>query len=126
VNEVVASTLLIVDDESAVCRALRRMLNHKVDRIMTAETPEDAETVLASTIVTHLICDHYLGPGQPLGMDLAATWRTRYPALRQIVVLTGKDVDGIEAASGIDHVLPKTTEPARLAALLRLGCSERG
>ncbi|HUT78612.1 MAG TPA: response regulator [Polyangia bacterium] len=124
-NEDSGSTLLVVDDESAVCRALRRMLRGRIERIMTAETPEDAETVLASTVVTHLICDHYLGPGQPLGMDLAAKWRVRYPNLKRVVVLTGKDVDGIEPASGIDHVLPKTTEPDRLAALLQLRGSER-
>lgn len=115
------STLLVVDDESAVCRALRRMLQGRVGRIVTAETPEDAEAVLASTAVTHLICDHYLGPGQPLGMTLAARWRTSYPSLERVVVLTGKDVEGIEPVSGIDHLLPKTIDPDRLAVALGIG-----
>lgn len=124
-NETSGSTLLVVDDESAVCRALRRMLRGRVGRIVTAETPEDAEAVLDSTGVTHLICDHYLGPGQPLGMDLAAKWRGRYPTLRRVVILTGRDVKDIEPAGGIDHVLPKTTAPDRLAVLLQLPGSER-
>lgn len=114
------TTLLVVDDESAVCRALRRMLGGRVERIVTAETPQDAEAVLSSTAVTHLVCDHFLGPGQPLGTDLALQWRERYPSLVQVVILTGKDTAGIAAGGGIDHVLPKTTEPDRLVALLRL------
>ncbi len=125
-EEIFRATLLVVDDESAVCRALRRMLRGKVDRIVTAETPEDAETVLSSTSVTHLICDHYLGPGQPLGADLAAAWRGRYPSLRRVVILTGKDVEDVEPSQDIDHVLPKTTEPLQLAALLGLALPDRG
>jgi DNA-binding NtrC family response regulator len=120
VTSATRATLLVVDDESAVCRALRRMLRGRIGRILTAETPEDAEAALASAEVTHLVCDHYLGPGQTLGADLAAAWRGRHPSLRRVVILTGRDVGDIEPTPGIDCILPKTTDIEQLVALLDL------
>lgn len=110
--------LMVLDDESAVCRAVQRMLRGKAGRVVAVETPEDAEAVFASTEVTHLICDHYLGPGQPLGADLAAAWRERYPTLKRVLILTGRDTREIRHGPEIDHVLPKTAEPELLLTLL--------
>ena len=112
------TTLLVVDDESAVCRVMRRMLRGKFGEILTAETPADAEAVLASRQVTHVVCDQCLGPGQPEGLAVAAGWRASYPSIRKLVILTGADVKNLAALPGIDLVLPKTTDLADLAALL--------
>jgi CheY-like chemotaxis protein len=112
------TTLLVVDDESAVCRAMRRMLRGVFDEILTVETPADAEAVLASREVTHLVCDQCLGPGQPEGLAVASGWRTSYPSIRKLVILTGANVKNLTALPGVDHVLPKTIEPADLAKVL--------
>jgi DNA-binding NtrC family response regulator len=112
------TTLLVVDDESSVCRAVRRLLRDKFDEILTVETPADAEAVLASRQVTHLVCDQCLGPGQPEGLAVASGWRATYPSIRKLVILTGADVKNLTALPGVDLVLPKTTDPVDLAALL--------
>ena len=114
------SVLLVVDDESSVCRALRRLLGDKVDEIVTASTPADAETILHSKQVTHVICDHLLGPGQPKGMDIAKEWKGAFPSIRSIIILTGTNVKDLHPPDTIDHVLPKTTDPVELAEILGL------
>ncbi len=110
--------LLVIDDESSVCRVVRRLLRDKFDDIVAAQTPADAEIVLSSRTVTHVICDHVLGPGQPYGLQLASGWKEAYPSIRKVIVLTGANLSGIAAPPGIDLVLPKTTDPAELAGHL--------
>ena len=113
--------LLIIDDESSVCRVLRRVLRNKVDEIVTAETPVDAHIVLKTKPVTHVICDHLLGPGQPKGLEIAKNWKQTYASIKKIVILTGTNAaQTIEIPSGIDHILPKTTEPVKLVNYLSL------
>jgi CheY-like chemotaxis protein len=117
-NERSPKILLVLDDEATVCRSLQRVLGKTFDEILTAETPADAETILGSRAVTHLLCDHLLGPGQPTGHDLATRWRAEHPSLEQVVLLTGADVSRLEVSDAIDRVLPKTTELPDLARAL--------
>jgi len=112
------NVLLIVDDESSVCRVVRRVLKGRFDEIVAAETPADAKTVLSSREVTHVICDHMLGPGCPRGLELASGWKAAFPSVRKIIVLTGADLASLGVPAGIDFVLPKTTPPDELAAYL--------
>jgi CheY-like chemotaxis protein len=112
------TTLLVVDDESAVCRVLRRLLRNKFDDIVAVETPADAEAVLASRPVTHVVCDQCLGPGQPEGLEIASAWRAANPSIRKLIILTGANVMNLTALPGVDLVLPKTIDPVDLARLL--------
>ena len=115
------SVLLVVDDESSVCRALSRMLKKDVDEILTAFSPQEAETVLDSRKITHLICDHWFGQGQPLGLDLAAKWKKEHTSLRRVIVLTGTDITRLTAPPGVNEILAKTARADELAAALDLG-----
>lgn len=112
--------LLIVDDEQSVCRALTRLLDRQVRRIETASNPTEAEIVLRSGNITHVICDHWFGPGQALGIDLAARWKKTYPSIQKAVVLTGTDIDKLPDATGVDRVLPKIVDPDDLIEVLEL------
>jgi len=114
------SVLLVVDDESTVCRALSRMLKKYADEIITATNPNEAESVLEMGEVTHLICDHWFGPGQPLGLDLVARWKKRYASISRAVVLTGTDVTQLRAQPGVYQIMAKTVEPRELAQALNL------
>ncbi len=120
ISERAENILLIVDDESSVCRAISRMLQRSVSEITTAISPTEAETILETRQVTHIICDHWFGQGQPLGLSLVATWKKRYPSLKRIVVLTGTDVSQLETPEGVDGVMPKTVDPAKLIKILEL------
>ena len=114
-------TLLIIDDEASVCRALGRILRNKVGEIITAQNVADAELILDTRYVSHILCDHLLGPGQPRGLDTAIHWKQEYPEVEKIIILTGTDAAFDEPPEGIDHVLPKTTDPLELAEYLQLG-----
>ncbi len=112
--------LLIVDDERSVCRALTRLLVNSINQIQTATTPTEAEIILRSREVTHVICDHWFGPGQPLGTDLIYKWRERYPNIKRAVVLTGTDINKMTIPDAVDKVLPKVVDPADLIEVLGL------
>ena len=112
--------LLIVDDERSVCRALTRLLDRQIRRIETATNPVEAEIILRSGRITHLICDHWFGPGQPLGMDLVSAWKQKFPSIQRAVVLTGTDINKLPAASGVDSILPKVVDPDELIEVLGL------
>lgn len=114
------STLLIIDDESSVCRALSRILSRKADEIVTAQTIADAELVLDTKDITHVLCDHLLGPGQPKGLDTAIDWKEQYPSIQKLIILTGTNAAYDSPPAGIDRVLPKTTDPMTLAEYLEL------
>ncbi|MFO8074042.1 MAG: response regulator [Polyangia bacterium] len=115
------TVLLVVDDESTVCRVLRRMLSPLVDELLTAENVADAEAILEARSVTHLLCDHLLGPHQPKGMDAASRWRERYPSISTAVILTGARMDELEPSAGIDAVISKVVDAEQLAGALGLG-----
>jgi DNA-binding NtrC family response regulator len=118
------SVLLIVDDERSVCRALTRLLVGSIEQIQTATTPTEAEIILRSAKVTHVICDHWFGPGQPLGMDLVAKWKEQYPSICRAVVLTGTDINKLTLTDAVDKVLPKVVDPADLIEVLGLPKTE--
>jgi CheY-like chemotaxis protein len=100
--------LLVVDDESAVCRAIAKMLKSKVDEVLTAYCPEEAELILASRDVTILICDHRFGTDRDIGLALTAEWRAKYPSIRFAALLTGTDVSVLTAPEGVDRIISKS------------------
>ena len=112
--------MLVVDDESSVCRAVNRLLRGRVGEILVAQTPSEAEAILRNHPVTHLLCDHRLGPAHPSGTDLAIKWRHQYDNIVRVVILTGMDLDDFAPAEEVDHILPKITDPENLAAALAL------
>ena len=116
----IKSILLVVDDESSVCRALSRMLKGRVDEILSAYSPMEAETILKTREITLLICDHWFGQGQPLGADLAAKWKDRYKSIRRAVVLTGTDISKIETPPGVHQIIAKTVKTEELVEALGL------
>ena len=112
--------LLIVDDESSVRRVLTRIISKKISKILTASTITDAELILDTTRVTHILCDHLLGPGQPTGIESSISWKQKYPHIEKVVILTGTSAYLGDTPEGIDSILPKTTDPLKLTDLLKL------
>lgn len=122
-EETAKSILLIVDDESSVCRALSRMLKRRFDTITTAVSPLEAEVILDSNPVTHVICDHWFGVGQPLGLDLAARWKSQFSTIKRVVVLTGTDATQLTPPPGVHQIMAKTVEADELTRALGLAGS---
>ena len=111
--------VLVVDDEKMVLNALARYLRRFFPKVVTATTPLEAESALRDNRVTHLVCDHWLGPGLPLGIDLVSHWKNDFPSIQKVVLLTGADVDTLVSPPGLDSIIPKTIDPTALTAELR-------
>lgn len=107
-----------MDDESSVGRALSRMLRSKVDEILVAVSPLEAEMLLDTQEVTHLICDHWFGRGQRLGVHLVRQWKETYPSIKRAVLLTGTDISLIEVQPDIDAILDKTVDEKAISRAL--------
>lgn len=110
--------LLVVDDDTNVCRALMRLLGRYFDDVVTASTSIDARSLLKKRNITHVICDYCLGKDQPLGIDLIPRWREEHPSIRHAVIFTGNDLDAVPQVLGVDKVVSKSTPPRALVATL--------
>ena len=110
--------LLVVDDEPSVCRLLSRRLESSFDALYSATTPTDAEKRLEQGDISHLICDFNLGEDVPKGMDLIVKWRDEYPSIKRAVLYTSSDIFDMIKPSGVDEIIPKTTDFGELMEAL--------
>ncbi len=106
--------LLVVDDDPGVCSALIRLLGGNFDLVLTAETAAKAVSFLNTLSITHLICDYWLGSGEPQGVDLIPAWRKQYPSIRRAVLYTANDLAEIPVPISVDRILSKSDSPASL------------
>jgi ActR/RegA family two-component response regulator len=112
-------TLLIVDDDPGVVRALTRAMRRHFGGVVSAATSAAAVSILSQEKVTHLICDQNLGEQEPLGLDLVPLWRRDHPSIERAIVMTGLDPGTLAAGAAVDAVVSKLTSTADLARLLR-------
>ncbi len=98
-EQMLASNVLVVDDEPVVRDVLRRLLERETDLILfTAETAEAALEQLRTTRFDLLVTDKNL-PGMG-GIELIAEARKRQPALEAIVITGYASAESVLAALG--------------------------
>jgi ActR/RegA family two-component response regulator len=100
-------TLLVLDDEEEIGRLFLRYFRKRFEAVHVCHKSADAEAILSSEPITHVIADHYLGPGEPLGADLIARWRGQFPDIRHAVIFTGSQIPGPNRIRGVDEVYYK-------------------
>jgi CheY-like chemotaxis protein len=110
--------LMVVDDTPAIGRALSRVLNRYFDEVHILTSAAEATALLGQKVVTHVICDHCLGEGDPLGLDLVPRWRREHPLIERAIILTGLDERTLIAGPEIDAVVSKLTGSEELVRLL--------
>lgn len=106
--------LLVVDDDISICKSLARLLGGCFEETMTAVDPVEAVSLLDTRLVTHIVCDYWLGHGNPLGIDLVTAWRRKYSTIQQAIIFTGNDIDSIPASFGVDEIISKSARPSSL------------
>ncbi|HEY2512290.1 MAG TPA: ATP-binding protein, partial [Polyangiaceae bacterium] len=95
-----APRVLIVDDETAILRALRLMLRDYV--VLTASGTAEALRIVAEEEIDAAVCDIAM-PGTN-GIDLARRFREMKPALAsRIVFMTGNPATWADDLAGIPH-----------------------
>ena len=112
-------SVLLVDDEARVLSALQRALRREGWAIRTAESPGEALRILEEGSVDLVISDHKM-PGMS-GTQLLKVVRNRYPhTVRLLLTGWAEALSADElAAAGIEEVISKPWDDAKLKALLR-------
>lgn len=114
--------LLVLDDDPVVARGLGRVLRHHFDTVHVVNAVEDAEAVLTDSpdLVTHVVCDHFLGEAEPTGLSLLPRWRLRFPSIQVAVLVSGSELRALATTPGIDGYVEKPPDIATLRASLQL------
>ncbi len=120
--------MLIVDDDQAICRLVKRLLLREEVEVITACSTAEAQLVLDGGRVDLILCDHYM-PGEN-GLPFLQRIKKERPDVTR-VLLTGSD----EASVGVDAInkaqvhccIPKPFESQQLRETIRrLLCQRRG
>ncbi|WP_049824381.1 response regulator [Desulfurivibrio alkaliphilus] len=102
-------TLLLVDDEESVLRALRRLFREDGYRIFTATDADQALAVMAAEPVQLVISDFRM-PGRD-GVQLLKEIKVRWPETIRIMLTGYTDIDSIMAAVNEGAVYKFITKP---------------
>ena len=103
-------TLLIVDDEETIHRALKRTLRREPYDLLHAYDAAEASAILSSNEeIACIVCDHYM-PGTH-GLDLLIELRKRYPELITILLTAQADLQLVMSALNDGHIHRFLTKP---------------
>ncbi|TQV76007.1 REC domain-containing phosphodiesterase [Exilibacterium tricleocarpae] len=115
------NTLLLVDDDTAVRKAMRRSLRDEGYRILEADCGESALEVLAARTVDVIVTDQRMP--QMSGIDLLCLARQSYPDTARIMVSGYSDFDTLTRAVNDAELFRFLSKPWRddeLKKLIRL------
>jgi len=103
-------TLLIVDDEESIHRALERTLRREPYELLHAYDAGEAEAILAQRPeVRAIVCDYYM-PGIP-GLDFLIHVRRTRPAIVTILLTAQADLAMVITAMNEGHLHRFFTKP---------------
>ena len=109
-------TLLVVDDESNMVSALKRMLRHENYRIISASNGDEALAVLAENQVGVILSDQLM-PGMK-GTELLAQVRLMHPNIVRILLSGHTGVDNLTEAINRGEIFRFIAKPWDEADLL--------
>jgi two-component system, probable response regulator PhcQ len=115
-------TILLVDDEAPIRKALRRVLKYEPYTIIDAESPFQALELLKETPVHLVISDHTM-PGM-LGIDLLRKIHLFKPNIIRIILTGNADLDMAMKAineGSIYRFLTKPWDNDELLVTVRMG-----
>lgn len=110
-------TLLVVDDEPAIRRALQHTLEGEGYRLLAAGSGEEALELLEREPVDLLLCD--LGMPGMSGLELLRRVRERWPAVIRMVLTGGGSLETAVASINQGEVHRFLTKPWSRDALLQ-------
>ncbi len=117
-------TILVLDDEPNVRRAIARLDLGAAMRIVPVGTIAEADAVVAGGEIDVALVDQHLGPGGQTGLDWLSALRLRDPDCFRIIFTGAADLDfAVHAINGglIDAFLTKPWSEEQAVALLLQG-----
>lgn len=113
-----APTVLVVDDETAICEALRRALARRGLRALEAYSAEQALDVLARERVDLIISDHKM-PGMT-GLQFLARAREIAPEVPRVLMTAYPETDLAIEGTNVARIARFLTKPFKLDEAMRL------
>jgi two-component system NtrC family sensor kinase len=110
-----SATILVVDDDAYVRRALRRTLQPSRHHVLEAAHAEHALELLSSEEVHVLVSDHQM-PGMT-GVELLRAVKTRWPRVQRVLLTGQADLAAVQEAvnqSAVCRLLFKPWDDAHL------------
>jgi len=117
--EKMAQSLLIVDDREEVLRALERYMGLYLTRVYGAQTPDEAILAMQEHEPTFLLCDFWLGEKHPPSTSLIPGWRSRFPSIKRVILMSGTKSSSIPTCAAVDAIFPKPLDLKGLVQYLR-------
>ena len=108
----------MVDDDPQLRQMLVRLMSRYFDAVHPAHSIGEAERVLETHLVTHIVLDYNLGEHEQPGTDVVADWRARYSSIIRTILLTGCRVSFLDVPSAVDFCIVKGEDPLTLLSLL--------
>lgn len=114
------TTVLLVDDDAALLRGLKRSLFGDDYDVLTAVSAAEAAVSLRRFPVDVIVCDHHM-PGRS-GIEFLAAVRRQHPNV--VAIILSGQIGGLRVAMdaaaeiGIHRVLDKPCSGAHLAAAI--------
>jgi signal transduction histidine kinase len=118
------SSVLVLDDETNVRRALGRLDLGPGIAVHLCATAAEAHTALALEPIDVVLVDQHLGPGDPAGLEVLAGIRESDPDCFRIIFTGGADLEfAVQAINRghIDAFLTKPWDDSQVVALLHQG-----
>lgn len=109
-------TVLLLDDEANVLRALQRILRHQGWRVLATTDPDEAFALLARHAVQVVVSDQRM-PAMS-GAEFLGRVRELYPDAVRIVLSAYADIDSVTAAINRGSIYKYLTKPWDDAALI--------
>jgi ActR/RegA family two-component response regulator len=128
--------VLIVDDYWSLARTLERHIKPLVDEVYIASSAWEAQYILNSVLVTHLLCDLNINAEEDgslrsavslpsidnhenkPGFELASGWRREHQSIQKVVIYTGEDTKELSKPDDVDALICKTDIDSVIDALL--------
>lgn len=118
--------LLVVDDRADVLQALLRFFELDFENVLSAQTPAAAEELLRTKQPEFLLCDYWLGESFPPSTEFLPVWRSKYPCLKRVVLMTGTKSSSIPPCPAIDDIFPKPLRLSKVVDYFRAHASLNG
>lgn len=109
-----------MDDRPEVLKAVERLLALYFEPVYAATTPHDAESLLRAHSPRYLLCDYWLGEDYPPATSILPRWRSTFPCLQRVALMSGTNSASIPPCDAVDQVFAKPLNTPRLIEFFTL------
>ena len=105
-----STVILLTIEDDTVRGQLARLFQMRFSAVYTAKTPVEAEELLETHSITHIICGNELLNNQQLGVKLILQWKERFHSIEKTVLYNQSLPNAKYLPTEIDQVLGESPD----------------